>query len=161
DSRVRVTRGPKENRFRPAIDPLFRSAAYTYGRRVIGVITSGALDDGTSGLWTIKQRGGIAIAQDPVDAEIGSMPENAIREVDVDYSLPGAEIAAIITRLASEEVDTTAEDPMQNKEEDERTREEIRIAAERERLPSPVFDLGELTPFTCPECSGVLSKIRD
>src|SRR5262249_12115326 len=74
DGPVRVTRGPKENRFRPAIDPLFRSAAYTYGRRVIGIITSGALDDGTSGLWTIKQRGGIAIAQDPGDAEISSMP---------------------------------------------------------------------------------------
>src|SRR5215204_1578454 len=69
---VRVTKGPKENRFRPAIDPLFRSAAYYYGPDVIGVILSGSLDDGTSGLWTIKDRGGIAIVQDPWGAEVPS-----------------------------------------------------------------------------------------
>jgi two-component system chemotaxis response regulator CheB len=76
-----VTRGPKENRFRPAVDPLFRSAAYYYGQDVIGIILSGALDDGTSGLWTVKHYGGTAIVQDPNDAEVPSMPENAIREV--------------------------------------------------------------------------------
>ncbi|HTD92609.1 MAG TPA: chemotaxis protein CheB, partial [Chitinophagaceae bacterium] len=80
---VRVTNGPKENRFRPAVDPLFRSAAYVYGPRVIGIILSGALDDGTSGLWNVKRSGGTTIVQDPLDAEVASMPANAMREVRV------------------------------------------------------------------------------
>src|SRR5262245_7512145 len=127
DSHLRVARGPKENRFRPAIDPLFRSAAYTYGPRVIGVITSGALDDGTSGLWAIKQRGGITIVQDPADAEIASMPESAIQEVDVDYIVPASKIAGLITRIVKQEVDAGEEVYMQDHAENEKTREEIRI----------------------------------
>jgi two-component system chemotaxis response regulator CheB len=160
DSHVRVVRGPKENRFRPAIDPLFRSAAYTYGRRVIGIITSGSLDDGTSGLWTVKQRGGLAVAQDPGDAEDPSMPASAIRSVDVDYVVPMSEIAGLIARLTQEEV-PASEVAMVNKIEDEKTRTEIRIAAEENAFESGVLGFGELSPFTCPECSGVLIRLRD
>jgi two-component system chemotaxis response regulator CheB len=160
DGKMRVTRGPKENRFRPAVDPLFRSAAYSYGQRVIGVITSGALDDGTSGLWEIKRRGGIAIAQDPNDAEIGSMPENAICQVNVDHVARASEIAGLITRLSQQQVNEH-EVLMQDQAHDERTREEIKIAAEDTALYQDVFQNGELSPYTCPECSGVLAKIRD
>ncbi len=106
EGRVRVTHGPKENRFRPAVDPLFRSAAYAYGNRVIGVILTGALDDGTAGLWTVKNYGGIAIVQDPLDAEVPSMPANAIREVEVDYSVPVNELAALLVRLSKEKLKT-------------------------------------------------------
>src|SRR3954470_12372525 len=92
---MRVTKGPKENRFRPAVDPLFRSAAYIYGPRVIGIVLSGALDDGTAGLWTIKSRGGVAIVQDLADAEVPSMPQNALAAVEVDYTLPVSKMAAL------------------------------------------------------------------
>ena len=136
DSHIRVARGPKENKFRPAVDPLFRSAAYNFGPRVIGVVTSGALDDGTSGLWTIKHRGGIAVAQDPNDAEVGSMPENAIREVNVDHVVPVAEIPELLTRLSQEDVPKIVEAVMQNDAENKRTLLEIKIAAEETRWNS-------------------------
>lgn len=96
--RIRITHGPKENRFRPAVDPLFRSAALNYGNRVIGVILSGALDDGTVGLWTIKHFGGTTVVQDPEEAEVRGMPESALREVEVDHCVT---ISAMVEVLAS------------------------------------------------------------
>jgi two-component system chemotaxis response regulator CheB len=156
EGRVRVTRGPKENRFRPAVDPLFRSAAYAYGNRVIGVVLSGALDDGTAGLWRIKHSGGIAVVQDPGDAEVPSMPENAMRQVKVDYSVPLADMAALLVKLSSEELTDN-----KNTMKDEKTKIEIDIAAEQNALGKGSLDIGVLSPYTCPECHGVLSKIVD
>ncbi|KKO89673.1 chemotaxis protein CheB [Sphingobacterium sp. Ag1] len=155
DGLVRVTKGPKENRFRPAIDPLFRSAAYTYGNRVTGIILSGGLDDGTAGLWRIKNTGGIAVVQDPQDAEVSSMPENALRIVKVDYCLPVDEIADLIVKLSSEELtdDTVLKD--------KKTKIEIDIAAGASPFDRNSLDLGILSPYTCPECHGILSKIVD
>lgn len=154
--KVRVTHGPKENRFRPAIDPLFRSAAYTYSNRVIGVILSGALDDGTAGLWAVKNYGGIAIVQDPGDAEVPSMPENAIRQVNVDHIIAVSQIADLLVHLANETLPEKAEIM-----EDEQTKREIEIAAEENALKKSVMSFGELTPFTCPECHGVLSRLQN
>lgn len=155
--RVRVTKGPKENRFRPAVDPLFRSAAYAYGRRVIGVILSGALDDGTSGLWMIKYRGGLAVVQEPSDAEVPSMPQNALREVAVDYKVPVAEMANLLVRLTGEEIEISEE----IMEEDKLTETEIKIALEDSAFERNIMEFGELTPFTCPDCHGVLVKLTD
>ena len=101
---VRVTQGPKENHARPAIDPLFRSAALAYGSRVIGVILTGGLDDGSSGLWTVKKLGGIAIVQDPQDAVIPSMPQSAMRQVKVDYCFPIRKIATLLVQLTSRSI---------------------------------------------------------
>lgn len=152
---VRVTHGPKENRFRPAIDPLFRSAAYVYGNRVIGVVLSGGLDDGTAGLWTIKHYGGIAIVQDPNDAEVPSMPENALAHVEVDYTVHVKEIGELLVRLSTEKL-TGKTEVMK----DEQTQKEIKVAEEDGALKSGLFQMGELTPFTCPECHGVLAKFK-
>lgn len=154
----RVTKGPKENRFRPAIDPLFRSAAYAHGSRVIGVVLSGALDDGTAGLWTIKLKGGIAIVQDPNEASHPSMPRSALREVEVDYCVSSTEIADLLVRLTRE---SAAIEPEVSMEEEKKLEVESRIPAEDNALEIGVMQLGELSPFTCPECHGVLTKLKD
>lgn len=103
---VKVLMGPKENRSRPAINVLFRSAAYEFGANVIGVVLSGALDDGTSGLWEIKRRGGIAVAQDPEDAKHSAMPLSAVENVNVDYVLPAVQIPELLISLCFSEVST-------------------------------------------------------
>ncbi len=98
-SQMFLSKGPKVNRHRPAIDPLFASAACAFGPRLIGVLLSGYLDDGTAGLAAIKECGGIAVVQDPRDALVPNMPRNALLNVGVDYTLPAAEIAPLLIRL--------------------------------------------------------------
>ena len=162
NSHVRLTRGPKENRFRPAVDPLFRSAAYHYGPNVIGIILSGALDDGTSGLWMVKHRGGTTIVQHPVDAEVPSMPENALREVIVDHVVSVAEMPGLLIRLIENRREEPGETDHQFDEKENRIAEaEIGIAAEENALERGVMDMGELSPYTCPDCHGVLSSILE
>jgi len=155
---VRVTKGPKENRWRPAIDPLFRSAAYVYGPRAIGVVLSGALDDGSAGLWTIKLRGGTAIVQDPEEAVIPAMPLNALRSVEVDYTAPISEIAGLLARLTRGEAQPA---PAMSMAERRKTETEIRIAGEASGQEFKVLETGDLSPYTCPECQGVLTRIEE
>jgi two-component system chemotaxis response regulator CheB len=155
---VRITKGPKENRFRPAIDPLFRSAAYIYGPRVIGVVLTGALDDGTAGLYTIKLRGGTAIVQEPADAMIRSMPLNALEHTEADYKLPISEIGDLLARLVREEAGPL---PATAADENEKTRLEVKIAEGADALEANVTRFGELSQFTCPECRGVLTMLKE
>jgi two-component system chemotaxis response regulator CheB len=155
-NRIRLTRGPKENRFRPAVDPLFRSAAQAYGPRVIGVILTGNLDDGTAGLWAVKRLGGTAIVQDPQDALAPSMPRSALRQVEVDHCLPLAEIAPLLARLTSTSIEEEGEYQVP-----ENVNIEVRIAKEANSIGAGVLKLGEPSIYACPECHGVLLQLKE
>lgn len=159
---IAVKREPKENGFRPSIDALFRSAAYAYGPGAIGVVLSGALNDGASGLWTIKRLGGIAIVQDPFEAEYPSMPRSTLEYVEVDYKVPSSEITGLLRRLVYEQPaqETMVGSGMEDGLED-RIAKEVQIAAGASISQKHILGFGELTPFTCPECHGVLVKIMD
>jgi two-component system chemotaxis response regulator CheB len=154
--RVRLTRGPKENRFRPAVDPLFRSAAQVYGPRVVGVVLTGYLDDGTAGLWAVKRLGGTAVVQDPHDALAPSMPASAMSQVRVDHCVPVAEIAPLLMRLTSTPLGAEGEYEVP-KEMDI----EVRIAKEDTALDAGVLKLGEPSNYACPECHGVLLQLKE
>ena len=158
DGRLAVKRGPKENRFRPSIDALFRSAAYVYGSKTIGVVLSGALDDGTSGLWSIKRLGGISVVQQPSQARFESMPRSALEYVKVDYTLPSTQIGALLARLVRERPPGEAKKQGETRK---RIVKEVRIAAEDAAFQKGVMDLGKLTPFTCPECHGALVRVAE
>ena len=103
--RVRVVQGPRVNGCRPAIDPLFSSAARAYGARVVGVVLTGSLTDGTAGLAAVKKAGGLAIVQDPDEAFASSMPDSARASVAVDYVLPLHDIGPLLASLTREQPD--------------------------------------------------------
>lgn len=153
DGHLRLTRGPKENFARPAIDPLFRSAAEAYGPAAVGVVLSGRLNDGTAGLYEIKRRGGVAIAQDPKDAAHPDMPNSAALHVELDYCVPLAELPALLTRLVAKSSRAAAINLRP------RTHVKGRDMIDGETLDR--FD-GEILDrpltVTCPDCGGALRR---
>ncbi len=150
---IRLTSGPKENGFRPAIDPLFRTAAKACGSRVIGVILSGALDDGVYGLREIKARDGLTIVQDPDEAEISAMPRAALAHVEVDYVLPAAAIAPLLRR---ETVLRQGEPTM-----GEGTDNDPQLPGNKIDIAGMNAELGPPSGLTCPDCGGALWQIDD
>jgi two-component system chemotaxis response regulator CheB len=153
---VRLYRGPRENGNRPAIDPMFRSAALAYGPRVIGVVLTGSLDDGTSGLLAIKRRGGVAIAQDPEDAMFPSMPQSAIEHVAVDHVVKLKDLPPLLSDLAKQPVieeEKVASDPAEKDIE----YAEVDLARIEDADDHP----GVLAPFGCPDCGGTLWELRE
>jgi two-component system chemotaxis response regulator CheB len=155
---LRLVRGPRENRSRPAIDPLFRSAALAFGPRVIGVILSGALDDGTAGLWTVKDRGGIAVVQDPDDAAVPSMPASALAEVEVDHVAAAATLGSLLARLTREPAGHQASEDQLARHGDstDQFHRELGIIAVDDEYHQRAERYGEPSRFPCPECGGVL-----
>lgn len=152
---ITLTRGPSENGHRPAIDPLFRTAARTYGRQVIGVVLSGMLDDGTAGLAAIKNRGGVTIVQSPEEAIFPGMPQNAIENLEIDYILPVSEIASLLVRLAHENI-AESEEPPSDEIEYETDIAELNMSAIENEIPP-----GQISTYICPECGGTLWEITD
>jgi two-component system chemotaxis response regulator CheB len=144
-----VARGPKVNRARPAIDLLFQSAAGSYGPRVVGVVLSGMLDDGTRGLASVKRRGGYVIVQDPDEALYASMPRSAAENVSVDRILPVAEIGPVLRQLATEPSKGDA----------------LMYERASSNGGSSLDNTGDMTreisPFTCPDCGGTLWEMEE
>lgn len=153
---IRLYRGPRENGNRPAIDPMFRSAALAWGSRVIGVVLSGNLDDGTSGLLAIKRRGGTAVVQDPESAMFASMPQSAIDHVKVDHIVKldelGARLDELAHRLSPVEERAVSDDAQKETEYSQIDLARIEAIGDRP---------GELAPFGCPDCGGTLWELRE
>jgi two-component system, chemotaxis family, protein-glutamate methylesterase/glutaminase len=149
-----VTKGARENRYRPSIDALFRSAATTHGPRVIGVVLTGMLDDGTAGLIAIHKCGGVTVVQDPKDATYPEMPQSALNNLSVDHCVPIAQIGGLLAKLSREHPGKPKRIPAD-------IRTEAVIA---ERVLSDVAEvngLGTQVPYNCPNCGGVLWEIDD
>jgi two-component system chemotaxis response regulator CheB len=143
--------GPRENRSRPAVDPLFRSAARAYREHVIGIILSGELDDGVAGLFAIKARGGTTIVQDPIEAPSPSMPGQALRNVIVDHVSPVAEMAPLLVKL-------TQGMPMPKTHQKKKAK---RRTAQRASAPEEKGVKGIPVPMVCPDCSGPLYELKN
>jgi len=151
DGHMRLTFGPRENGHRPAVDPLFRTAAVAYGPRVVGVILSGTLGDGTDGMEFVKEHGGVTVVQKPADALFPGMPEMVLERVDVDYSLPATRIGELLMELDGGPEGEKRPPP-----------------SRAENEPSndiALQDIGEgkgpPSTFTCPECHGTLFEVTN
>ncbi|MEH2211388.1 chemotaxis protein CheB [Nostoc sp.] len=155
---LRLTLGPKENRCRPAIDPLFRSAARAYGQRVIAVLLTGLLDDGTAGLMAVKMRRGVAIVQNPDDALYAAMPRNAIENVeDIDHILPLSDIPSTLIALVNTPMEVQPENPIPNEMEFETEIAQLNLEAVENESERP----GKPSTFGCPDCGGILWEIEE
>ena len=156
DGALRVVRGPRENGHRPAIDPLFRSAAASRGREVVAVVLTGSLDDGAAGSASVSRRGGVVVVQDPAEASFAGMPRSAIEDNSPHAVLPLAEIGPYLTRLVGEGAGGNGHTADMGSDEIETAYAALDDEAiERDTPP------GDLSPFACPDCGGVLTQVDD
>ena len=153
--RVLIRRGPRENRTRPAVDPLFRSAGVAFGSRVIGIVLSGTLDDGASGLRAIRRCGGMGVVQDPAEAQWPGMPQSAINRGEADHVLPLDRMPALLTRLSAEPAPPSPPTPLDIATEARIAEQEFTTVSDNTQA------VAKPTTLSCPECGGGLSEIRD
>ena len=154
DDRVRVLRGPAENMHRPSIDTLFRSAAVTYGPRVVGVVLSGSLDDGTAGLEAIKSCGGVTVVQSPQEAPFPSMPNSALAAVSIDHCLPVSGIASLLGRLAAT--------PLPEGTKPAEVPDHLKVETDFALMARDIDDMDRIGPvssYICPTCNGSLWEV--
>lgn len=153
DETLRLGRGPRENMARPAIDPLFRSAGTSAGPRAIGVLLSGLLNDGASGLADLKRCGGVTIVQSPLDAVEGEMPRTALHASDVDYRAPAADLADLLSRVVSEAPGPSMTPPAS-------IALEVEIALGRTSNTPTLATIADSVALSCPGCGGTMSQIK-
>ncbi|GAB2969655.1 chemotaxis protein CheB [Hymenobacter coalescens] len=153
DGHLLVTKGPRENHYRPAVDTLFRSAAAAYGARVVGVVLTGMLHDGTAGLEFIKRAGGLTLVQDPHEAEFPSMPESALSNFSIDFVTPLDEMGALLQELVQRPMPQYAPIPAD-------IIMEAQIAERVEGSTNDVENLGTQVAMTCPDCGGTLWEMK-
>ena len=153
DGTIRLGNGPRENMTRPAIDALFRSAALSYGPRTVGVVLSGMLNDGASGLTAIKACGGTAVVQHPLDAQADQMPLAALEVVNADEVAPASDLGRVIGRIVLEEAGAAVEPPSS-------LPLEVQIAGGTRLGAQTLGEIADPSALTCPDCQGVLSEVR-
>jgi len=149
---LRLGRGPRENFVRPAMDPLFRSVALSYGPGAIGIVLSGNLNDGTAGLNAIKRCNGLTVVQNPTDSQVSEMPMGALEATDVDYRCNGSDMAELLMRLVISPVPEIFARPSD-------IELEVDIALGRPCVTSTVVQIGTPSVLSCPACGGVLSEM--
>lgn len=154
DNHLETTRGPRENGHRPSVDVLFRSAARWGGARVISVVLSGVLDDGTAGALAVRQRGGVSVVQDPSDAMFPGMPESAIAHGAVDHLVAAKDLGDLLSRLTAEEVDDV------RRLVPDHMRTEIELARLEEGAMNQLNRPGSPSGYSCPDCSGSLFTVE-
>jgi two-component system chemotaxis response regulator CheB len=152
--RMRLGNGPRENNARPAIDPLFRSIAVCCGSRAVGVVLTGSLGDGAAGLQVLQQCGGITVVQDPTDAAVADMPENALRMLRPDHVAPLRDMAGLLAQLVREPKGRPVEAPAA-------LEAEVEIARSGNTSMSTMDRIGRRSVLTCPDCNGVMWEIDE
>jgi two-component system, chemotaxis family, protein-glutamate methylesterase/glutaminase len=161
DGTLHVTRGPRENRHRPAVDPLFRSAALVFRERAIAVVLTGTLDDGTAGMISIRDASGITIVQDPRTALYPGMPQSVMDHIEVDYAIPLSELGPLLTRLVAEDPPAARPRPVNTSINNKDLELETRMAELDGDALAADERPGHPSPYSCPDCGGVLWELKE